>query len=219
MYFLVLPFNPERLIKFQQGKTFAEIHPHFLEFLRCKSHIHFSSSIHIKSIGSLHGIGKGNIYLPVEDGPCSCRLLPRDSKDTGIISKKRSNSSQQSWKFPAQLIVSLLNRKFRSIHKHIFLYRMSVQINIQIKPFFVFAFELFCKFHQVKSLRKGVFSRLVECSVEILSEKTGSVVSCNHPVRIQHRHHVEYIPFSQLFAHRIIAAYTTQHPLSHKRSI
>ena len=96
---------------------------------------------------------------------------------------------------------------------------MSVQVNIQIKPFFVFTFELFCKFHQVESLRKGIFSRLIECSVEILSEQTGPVVSCNHPVRVQHRHYVEYIPLSQLLTHCIIAAYTAQHPLSHKRSI
>ena len=96
---------------------------------------------------------------------------------------------------------------------------MSVQINVQIKPFLVFAFELFCKFNQVESLRKGVFSRLVECSVEILSKKTGPVVPCYHPVRVQHRHNVEYIPLPQLLAHCIIAAYATQHPLSHKRSI
>ena len=71
----------------------------------------------------------------------------------------------------------------------------------------------------MESLRKGIFSRLIECSVEILSEQTGPVVSCNHPVRVQHRHYVEYITLSQLLSHRIITAYTAQHPLSHKRSI
>lgn len=60
--------------------------------------------------------------------------------------------------------------------------------------------ELFCQLHQMKCLRKSIFSRFIESAVQILPKQTSSVISCHNTIGVYHRNHHENVAFPKLFS-------------------
>ena len=53
-------------------------------------------------------------------------------------------------------------------------------------------------------LREGIFTRLVESSIQIFAKKTGTVVTSCHPIRVQHWHNVKMIFLTQFLEPSLI---------------
>ena len=89
-----------------------------------------------------------------------------------------------------------------------------MEVKIYAKLFFMSFFEMFSKAQQLKHLRKGEPSRLVEGAVEILAKQAGPVVSSDNTVRVEHGHYIEDIFAANLASHRVRTANKLNKPLS-----
>ena len=111
----------------------------------------------------------------------------------------------------------MLNAEVRTVHKNVFLDRVTVKIDVEVKTLFVGRFQLPRQLHQMVSLGKGVFARLVERSVQIFAEQTGPVISCHYSIRVNHRYHHENVVLSQFPS--LVTAHILQKPLGNKGRI
>lgn len=69
------------------------------------------------------------------------------------------------------------------------------------------------------TLWKGEFSRFMKCSVEVFSEKTGSVVASNDSIRIYHRDDKGNEIFSKLFCAGLFTTNVLQESFADKRAV
>ena len=67
---------------------------------------------------------------------------------------------------------------------------------------------------QLKHLRKGEPSRLIEGAVEILAKQAGPVVSSDDTIRVEHGHYIKDIFAANLASHRVRTANKLNKPLS-----
>lgn len=74
---------------------------------------------------------------------------------------------------------------------------MGVKIKIVVEPGSIGMFQLNSQLMEVCHFWEYVFVEFVELSVEILSAEAGPEISCNHSIRIKHRHNVENKRFSE----------------------
>lgn len=63
------------------------------------------------------------------------------------------------------------------------------------------SFQVSRGLNDLKALGKSEFTSLVEGSIEVFTEETGTVVACHHSIRVEHGNHVENERFTELFGY------------------
>lgn len=63
------------------------------------------------------------------------------------------------------------------------------------------SFQVPRNLNNLKALGKSEFTSLVESSIEVFTEETGTVVACHHSIRVEHGHHVENEGSTELFGY------------------
>ena len=135
-------------------------------------------------------------------------------KTARIISEVGSEMAQYFGKFSRNFVIVVLESVIRTIHENVFLDGVAVEVKIYAKLFFMSFFEMFSKAQQLKHLRKGEPSRLIEGAVEILAKQAGPVVSSDDTIRVEHGHYIKDIFAANLASRRVRTANKLNKPLS-----
>lgn len=117
------------------------------------------------------------------------------------------------------MIIRVMNTKLRSVHKYIFFNGMSMKIYEKIQRLLELCFQIFDEFKQMITLWKGELSGLLKRSVKVFSEKAGSIVTSDDPIRVNHRYNKSDKIFAELFCSRLVAANELKKTFTYERAV
>ena len=94
-----------------------------------------------------------------------------------------------------------------------------MEVNKEVEALFMFGFEVFDKFEQVKSLRECKLSGLVESAVKVLTKETCTIVAYNYTIWVDHRHDIGNKVLPELFGLGLITANILNKTLTNERTV